>query len=227
MENKKYFTKRILIEYNNAAIREKRNRALKENFLEGLDEERAYPIVYYIFHERNEIRVKIYFGDIGSGFLDMTKERYDMLPTAIWNEERQQFDFEDEEEILKRFPYKNREWTEKVVKRPYRKQAKFRREVLEAYNSTCAVCGLHEKALLIAAHIVPVTKGGIDDIANGICLCANHELAFDKGLMKISSDGDVEVESDELNGIYKKILFPKDKTKWPSKAYLQEKYTMT
>ena len=227
MENKKYFTKRIFKKYNNAAIREKRNRALKEDFLEGLDEEKVYPIVFYMFHERNEIRVQIYFGDVGSGFLDMTKERYDMLPIAIWNEERQQFDLEDEKEILKRFPYKNREWTEKVVKKPYRKQEKFRREVLEAYNSTCAVCGLHENGLLRAAHIVPVTKGGIDDIANGICLCANHELAFDKGLMKISSDGDVEVKSGELKGIYKKILFPKDKTKWPAKGYLQEKYDMT
>lgn len=30
MEDIKYFTKQILIEYNNAAIREKRNRAIEE-----------------------------------------------------------------------------------------------------------------------------------------------------------------------------------------------------
>ena len=31
----KYFTKWLLIEYNNAAIREKRNQSLKEEFLES------------------------------------------------------------------------------------------------------------------------------------------------------------------------------------------------
>lgn len=38
MEDIKYFTKQILIEYNNAAIREKRNRAIEEQFLESLQE---------------------------------------------------------------------------------------------------------------------------------------------------------------------------------------------
>lgn len=42
MKTIKYFTKKILIEYNNAAIREKRNRALKEHFLEN------YKMIGYI-----------------------------------------------------------------------------------------------------------------------------------------------------------------------------------
>lgn len=189
MKTIKYFTKKILIEYNNAAIREKRNRALKEHFLEKLQDDWIYPI-------------------------------------AKWNEKMQKLEIEDEEEIRKRFPYKNREWTEKVEKKPYRKQGKFRKEVLSAYGATCAVCGLHEPSILRAAHIVPVAKGGVDDITNGICLCTNHELAFDKGLIKIRPDGKVEVKSSELKGIYDKILFPKDKQNWPDKDYLREKYNM-
>ena len=39
-----------------------------------------------------------------------------MLPIAKWNEKMQKLEIEDEEEIRKRFPYKNREWTEKVEK---------------------------------------------------------------------------------------------------------------
>ena len=206
MKTIKYFTKKILIEYNNAAIREKRNRALKEHFLEKLQDDWIYPIVYQIYHEK--------------------RERYDMLPIAKWNEKMQKLEIEDEEEIRKRFPYKNREWTEKVEKKPYRKQGKFRKEVLSAYGATCAVCGLHEPSILRAAHIVPVAKGGVDDITNGICLCTNHELAFDKGLIKIRPDGKVEVKSSELKGIYDKILFPKDKQNWPDKDYLREKYNM-
>lgn len=42
MKTIKYFTKRLLIEYNNAAIREKRNRAIKEEFLEKLQEKSIY-----------------------------------------------------------------------------------------------------------------------------------------------------------------------------------------
>ena len=90
---------------------------------------------------------------------------------------------------------------------------------MSAYGATCAVCGLHEPSILRA-------KGGVDDITNGICLCTNHELAFDKGLIKIRPDGKVEVKSSELKGIYDKILFPKDKQNWPDKDYLREKYNM-
>ena len=86
---------------------------------------------------------------------------------------------------------------------------------------------MHESKILRAAHIVPVAKGGIDDITNGICLCTNHEVAFDKGLIKIRPNGKVEVKSTELKGVYDKILLPKEKKNWPSKKYLQEKYDMT
>lgn len=92
MKTIKYFTKKILIEYNNAAIREKRNRALKEHFLEKLQDDWIYPIVYQIYHEKNEIRVQISFFEDGMGFLDMTRERYDMLPIAKWNEKMQKLE---------------------------------------------------------------------------------------------------------------------------------------
>lgn len=36
MRDIKYFTKQILIEYNNAAIRENRNRTIKEEVLEEM-----------------------------------------------------------------------------------------------------------------------------------------------------------------------------------------------
>ena len=153
------FTKQILIEYNNAAIREKRNRAIEEQFLESLQEGVLYPIVFKMYHTKDEIRVQIDFFENRTAFLDMTVERYEMLPVAKWNNENQMLEVEDDEEIRKRFPYKNREWTEKVVKKPYRKQGKFRKDVLNAYDRTCAICGMHESKILRAAHIVPVAKG--------------------------------------------------------------------
>ena len=221
-----YFTKQLLIEYNMAAIREKRNRALREDILEELEEEFIYPILSRMFHTKDEIRVEICFFNLGNAWLDMSVERYYMLPVARWNEELEAYEIEDEIKIRERFPYKNREWTEKVIKKPYRKQGKFRKEVLNAYDNTCAVCGIREPKVLRAAHIVPVVKGGSDDITNGLCLCTNHEIAYDRGLIKIKSDGKIEVMSNELKGIYDKIIYPKDKDVWPSEKYLREKYNM-
>lgn len=223
-KNTRYFTKWLLIEYNNAAIREKRNRALKEEFLESLNDEYIYPVVFYMYHSKAEIRVQISFFELGTGFLDMTVERYDMMPTARWNEEKQEMQLETEEEIRARFPYKNREWTDIVVKKPYRKQDKFRKDILKAYDSKCAACGIQEPKILRAAHIVPVTKGGSDEIPNGICLCTNHEIAFDNGLLKIKPDGSIENGSHNQIGTFDKIVYPNNKEEYPSKKYLQMKY---
>lgn len=82
MEDIKYFTKQILIEYNNAAIREKRNRVIEEQFLESLQEGVLYPIVFKMYHTKDEIRVQIDFFENRTAFLDMTVERYEMLPVA-------------------------------------------------------------------------------------------------------------------------------------------------
>lgn len=60
-------------------------------------------------------------------------------------------------------------------------QQKFKFEVIKRYGAKCAVCDLDVYELLQAAHIVPVHHNGCDDPRNGIVLCANHHLAFDKG----------------------------------------------
>ena len=224
MNDIRYFTKQLLIEYNNAAIREKRNRAIKEEVLENLTEGFIFPITLDFYHGKDEVRVMISLFEVGTAFLDMTNERYFMLPIAKWNEKTQEYIFEDENEIRKKFPYKNREWTEKVVKQPYRRQGKFRKEILRAYNNTCAVCGIKEPKILRAAHIVPVAKGGTDEISNGICLCTNHEIAFDNGLLKIRPDGKIEIKSEEFKGVYDTILYPQNKEWYPSLEYLKIKY---
>lgn len=131
MNDTRYFTKQLLIEYNNAAIREKRNRAIKEEVLESLQDGQVFPITFDMYHSKREMRVMISLFEIGTAFLDMTEERYYMLPIAKWNKKTQTYIFEDEEEVRKKFPYKNREWTEKVVKKPYRKQGKFRKEIFK------------------------------------------------------------------------------------------------
>lgn len=65
------------------------------------------------------------------------------------------------------------------------RDAKFRKLVLEKYHYQCAICRCSEEELLQAAHIKAVSLQGDDNPDNGICLCANHHLMFDRGLISI------------------------------------------
>ncbi|SFQ24257.1 HNH endonuclease [Lachnospiraceae bacterium XBB1006] len=74
---------------------------------------------------------------------------------------------------------------ERVSTSRWERDRRFRNEVLKAYGNRCAICRCGEEKLLEAAHIVAVADGGNDESKNGICLCANHHIMFDKGLIKI------------------------------------------
>jgi putative restriction endonuclease len=224
MKSDKYFTKWLLIEYNNAAIRENRNRQFGKADLDDLPDDIIMPIVFIFYHSKDEIRVQIVLDEKGNtSFLDMSIERFGMLPRYKTDADGNLI-FETDEEIRKKFPYKNREWTQKVIKKPYRKQNTFRKLVLEAYNNQCTICGIKESKILRAAHIIPVAKGGSDEIKNGLCLCTNHEIAYDQGLIKITMDGDIELCSDQLNITNNKIIYPADPSNYPSEIYLNMKY---
>lgn len=73
-------------------------------------------------------------------------------------------------------------------------QAQFRREVMRAYHSRCAVCSLREPELIEASHIVRDTEPeGIAAVVNGIALCAIHHLAYDRNLLGIDPAGLVHI----------------------------------
>lgn len=74
---------------------------------------------------------------------------------------------------------------ERVSTSRWERDYKFREGVLKHYGYKCAICRCDEPKLLQAAHIKAVADGGNDDIENGICLCANHHIMLDKGLIKI------------------------------------------
>ena len=98
-------------------------------------------------------------------------------PAAVYN---RAVDVTDEPEVLVR-------------------SAVFSREVLRAYQSTCAVSGLQllsttgAAPLLDACHIVPWAVGHDDTIGNGLALCPNLHRAFDRHLFWIDTDYRVRV----------------------------------
>lgn len=74
----------------------------------------------------------------------------------------------------------------------------FRATVMEQYEEICAVCeeALRTPAGLIeidAAHVVPRSLMGADDVRNGFALCKRHHWAFDKGLFGVGDDRKVFV----------------------------------
>lgn len=79
------------------------------------------------------------------------------------------------------------------------RSAVFGREVLRAYQSTCAVSGLQllrttgAAPLLDACHIVPWSVSHDDTIGNGLALCPNLHRAFDRHLFWIDADYRVRV----------------------------------
>ncbi|MCB2313626.1 HNH endonuclease [Clostridium tagluense] len=222
----KYFTKTDLIQANNAAIRENRNRQLKKEFLESLSAEGLYPISYHIYHTKDEVRVNILFDSKGTcGFLDMSSYRYELLPISIKNKDGI---YENEDPIItaSKRPYPNeREWSEKVIRQPVRKQGKFRKEVLEAYGSQCAVCNINNPSLLRAAHITPAVDDNDDTVNNGICLCVLHEVAFDRGVLQIAPNGEITIAGDEdINVDVTNLRFPADNECYPSYENLKQRF---
>lgn len=78
----------------------------------------------------------------------------------------------------------------KTIERTARQQAQFRLQLL-MIDPKCAITGEEEKALLEAAHVVPVAKKGPDVAANGVLLRADLHRLYDAGLFRIARDGSV------------------------------------
>jgi hypothetical protein len=84
-----------------------------------------------------------------------------------------------------------------ISERPARDPA-FARAILRHYGYRCAVCGSGVRASsgtyeLEAAHICPVTRGGPDDLRNGLALCRLHHWAFDNGMWFVGQGNIVEL----------------------------------
>lgn len=112
-------------------------------------------------------------------------------------------------------------------------QSFFRKAILSSYESTCCVCGIDLPQMLVASHIVPwaANKESRSDPENGLCLCALHDKAFDRGLISIKTSLEIivapSVKSSKsefakysiLNFQDKRIMLPR---RFPPKSeYLQ------
>lgn len=121
------------------------------------------------------------------------------------------------------------------------RDARFRRQVMSAYDFKCAVTGLtvgslpegRATRLLDAAHIRPVGDLGPDSVTNGLSMTPTVHRLFDEGLVTVrwqstelqllrSPALEVEmIESPEQGTVIRletgmPLLLPTDNTNWPS-----------
>ncbi len=109
--------------------------------------------------------------------------------------------------------------------------ADFRRRILDAYKSTCAITGVQLR-LIDAAHILPVgAEGSTDATTNGLCLSATYHRAFDSALiyldqayfMRLNRRRAEELRSEGLAAgieqitarLNQRIILPGDERRWP------------
>jgi predicted restriction endonuclease len=77
----------------------------------------------------------------------------------------------------------------------------FRQAVIEVYHCICAVCGMKLNSPdflsweVEAAHIVPHSAMGRDDIWNGMALCHLHHWAFDVGWFTLQDNYEIQVSA--------------------------------
>jgi len=164
------------------------------------------------------------------------KEVYDYNWSSIENPFKYALQGGSEADIINALLEKPKESDEVYRKVKVRGTAQiiFRKALLKAYNSKCAICGLSYEFVLQAAHIIPWSKSNFNqklDVCNGLLLCANHHSLFDKGHIKINDDFTLVVnpklkqlsEQDRfLTSSFheQKIRLPKNRLWWPKAEYL-------
>lgn len=102
---------------------------------------------------------------------------------------------------------KARERIVSLSSRLYRDRV-FRKVVLQAYDSRCAISGLKlinggGRAEVDAAHIRPVSANGPDIVSNGLALSGTAHWMFDRGVISLGDDLEILVsrQSNDPEGV--------------------------
>jgi 5-methylcytosine-specific restriction protein A len=107
-----------------------------------------------------------------------------------------------------------------------RGQPKFRKKLLRAYESSCAVTGTSIPEVLEAAHIIPYISEKTNHVTNGILLRADIHTLFDLGLIGIDEHYTIVVAAAMKDSEYESyhgqlIRLPKNTSDHPNPSALK------
>jgi putative restriction endonuclease len=126
---------------------------------------------------------KVIFQEFTENFDEMFYESEDLLLTKI-EEDKPKPNIEKLIDENKKGEYKIRE-TKVRINQDY-----FRTIVMSNYTNGCGITGISVPEVLVASHIKPWSSDEKNRLnpANGICLSATFDKAFDKGLITIDNN---------------------------------------
>jgi hypothetical protein len=107
-------------------------------------------------------------------------------------------------------PFDKEKKIAKITRESAMRNRGFRQAIIEAYDYKCAFCGLKINSPdsrfweVEAAHIVPSSSMGKDDIWNGLALCRLHHWIFDTGWFTMQNDFTIVV-STKINSLPSKF----------------------
>lgn len=131
---------------------------------------------------------------------------------------------EEENAVAKTWEHRGEMYGAPVPTRRRLGQGAFKLALLDAYDGRCAITHRGVRPVLEAAHIHPVTAGGLHRLDNGLLLRSDVHRLFDLGYLSVSSNMRVRVsprmdfpdtkEYRALEG--REVAVPKDKGNRPS-----------
>jgi hypothetical protein len=144
--------------------------------------------------------------DAAMKILNIPKTQKEFLPTKSFEVQRIVKKLIEAPRLANYDPFDKEKKVAKVTRESTIRTRGFRQAVIEAYDYKCAFCGMKIQtpdSLLWeveAAHIVPNSEKGKDDILNGLSLCHLHHWAFDAGWFTLQDDFRIQV-SPKVNSL--------------------------
>lgn len=143
--------------------------------------------------------------DIALNILHIPKEQKEVLPVKSYEVQKVVNKLIEAPRQINYHPIEESKVSITVTKEISIRKRGFRQAVIEAYDFKCAVCGLKINSPkrtiweVEAAHIVPHSSKGKDDILNGISFCHLHHWAFDVGWFSLYDDYTITVSPEAEN----------------------------
>jgi len=139
--------------------------------------------------------------DVALNLLRIPKSQKELLPTKSFEVQKIVKKLTETPRPKDYNPFDKEKKVIKITRETALRVRGFRQAVVEAYDYRCAFCGMKINSPdslfweVEAAHIVPHSYKGKDEVLNGLALCHLHHWAFDVGWFTLQNDFTIQISS--------------------------------